>query len=424
MKPRVVIVGAGFAGLKAARVLAHHPNVEITLIDRRNHHLFQPLLYQVATAGLSPAEIATPIRSVFSGLANVRVILANVDRVVLNEKRVATDDQNYNYDYLVLACGAKHSYFNHPEWEDLAPGLKTLEQATEIRRRLLLAFEMAEKEPNPDRQKELLTFVIVGGGPTGVEMAGAIAEIGRYTLEKDFRSIQPERARIVLVEAGPRVLAGFDEALSARALKDLEKLGVEVRTSTRVTDINSDGVKLDSESVRARTVIWAAGVQPSSLGRSLGTELDSLGRVRVESDLSLKDHPEVFVLGDQAHFPTADGRGLPGLAPVAMQQGRHAAENILRSIAGQDRQAFHYRDKGTMATIGRSKAVAQVGSWKIAGLFAWWMWLFIHIFYLIGFKNRIFVFLEWFWSYATFKRGARLIVDKEWRSQPKTLPKS
>lgn len=424
MKTRIVIVGAGFAGLKAARTLARNSQLEITLIDQRNHHLFQPLLYQVATAGLSPAEIATPIRSVFSGCSNVRVVLSQIDGISLAEKMVSAKTEKYSYDFLILACGAEHSYFQHPEWEEVAPGLKTLEQATEIRRRILLAFETAEKEPNLEVQQEWLTFVIVGAGPTGVEMAGAIAEIARFTLEKDFRSIHSDRTRVILVEAGSRVLAGFSEDLSERAAQDLKKLNVEVRSSTRVTNVNASGVQLGDESVRARTVIWAAGVKPSRLSSLLKTELDSVGRVVVQPDLSLIKHSEVFVLGDQAHFPTADGRGLPGLAPVALQQGQHAAENILRTLLGLPRYPFKYRDKGTMATIGRSKAVVQIGRIEIAGLIAWWMWLFIHIFYLIGFKNRIFVFMEWFWSYVTFRRGARLIIDKEWRSQPKTHPSS
>jgi len=415
---RVVVVGGGFAGLRVARQLARRSDLEITVIDRRNYHLFQPLLYQVATAGLSPAEIACPIRTVFSNNSNVKVLLGNVTGAELKRKYIMADGRQVPYDYLIVACGAKHSYFAHPEWEPLSPGLKTLEQATEIRRRILLAYETAEKESNPAVQEPLLTFVVVGGGPTGVEMAGAIGEISRFTLERDFRSIHPERTRVVLVEAGPRVLASFSESLSARAKLDLEKLGVEVLTNTRVTEVTSDGVKLGAKSIAAKTVIWAAGVQPSSLGKSLGVPLDNVGRVIVEKDLSLKDHKEVFVLGDMAHFPTQDGKGLPGLAPVAMQQGSHAANNVLKDLEGKPRTHFFYRDKGTMATIGRKKAVVQVGSLEFTGLLAWLMWLFIHIFYLIGFKNRVFVFLEWFWAYVTFKRGARLILDKEWMSKP------
>ncbi len=416
---KVVIVGAGFGGLKAARELARDSKLDITLIDRRNYHLFQPLLYQVATAALSPAEIAVPIRTVFSRNPNVKVLMANVEKVDLKKSLVIADGDEFTYDYLVLAVGAKHSYFDHPEWEPYSPGLKTIEQATEIRRRILLAYEMAEKEPDPAKQKPLLTFVIVGGGPTGVELAGAIAEISRYTLERDFRNIVPERARILLIEAGPRILPSFSEHLSRRATRDLEKLGVQIWTSTAVTDVTEFGVKLGPEQVHAKTVIWAAGVQPSSLCKSLGVPLDRVGRVIVEPDLSLKDYPNVFVIGDQAHFPTPDGRGLPGLAPVAMQQGRHAAANIRRDLRGKKRLLFVYVDKGTMAAIGRKKAVAQIKGLEFGGLLAWLVWLFIHIYYLIGFKNRLIVFIQWFWAYVTFKRGARLIVSNEWLSNPR-----
>lgn len=418
-KPRIAVVGGGFAGINAVRVLGQNRDLDITLIDRRNYHLFQPLLYQVATAGLSPAEIATPIRSIFSAYPNVRVILENIQSVDLQKAQLkAESGTQIPYDFLVLACGAKHSYFNHPEWEPLSPGLKTLEQATEIRRRILLAYELAEKETDLEKQKALLTFVIVGGGPTGVELAGAIAEISRHTMERDFRNIHPERTRVILIEAGPRILASFSERLSSRAQRDLEKIGVQVWVHTRVTDVNLEGVKLGAEEIRAKTVIWAAGVQPSSLSKTLGVPLDKMGRVIVEPDLSLKAFPNVFVLGDQAAFPTSDGRGLPGLAPVAMQQGRHAARNILKSVTGAERAPFRYLDKGAMATIGRKKAVAQMGRLEISGFVAWMAWLFIHIYYLIGFKNRLFVFIDWFWAYVTFRRGARLIVDKEWRSNP------
>lgn len=420
--PQIVVVGAGFAGINAVRALGKNSSFEITLIDRRNYHLFQPLLYQVATAGLSPAEIATPIRSIFSDYPGVHVILENVRSVDPKRNRIQTGAGEIEYDFLILACGAKHSYFANPEWESVSPGLKTLEQATEIRRRILLAYELAEKETDIEKQKALLTFVIVGGGPTGVEMAGAIGEISRHTLERDFRNIHPERTRVVLVEAGPRILSGFPEKLSDRAQRDLEKMGVQVWVHTRVTGVDEDGVVFGTEKINAKTVIWAAGVQPSSLGGKLGVPLDRVGRVIVEQDLSLKDYPNVFVLGDQAHFSTADGLGLPGLAPVAMQQGRHAALNIRRSLAGQARLPFRYHDKGTMATIGRKRAVAKVGRLEFGGFFAWAAWLFIHIYYLIGFKNRLFVFMQWFWAYMTFRRGARLILDKEWRSNPE--PKS
>lgn len=415
-RQKVVIVGAGFAGLNAVRALAKNDDLDILIIDRRNYHLFQPLLYQVATAGLSPADIATPIRSIVSDEKHVKVMLANVDSVDLAAKTVSTDKEKIPFDYLVMACGAKHSYFGHPEWEDFSPGLKTLEQATEIRRRVLLAFEEAEKETDKEKQKQLLTFVIVGGGPTGVEMAGAIAEISRFTLEKDFRNIDPSRTRVLLIEAGSRVLASFDEKLSKRATRDLEKLGVQIWTSTRVTEVTAEGVRLGEETIRARTTIWAAGVQPSSLGKTLGVELDRSGRVVVEKDLSLKNHPHVFVLGDQACFQVDNGKTLPGLASVAIQQGRHAAKNITALSKGKPVREFKYLDKGQMATIGRKKAVAQVKAFKFAGFPAWIVWLFIHIYYLIGFKNRFFVFYQWAWSYVTFKRGARLITAKDWHS--------
>jgi NADH dehydrogenase len=419
-KQQIIVIGAGFAGINAVKNLAKNNHLEITLIDRRNHHLFQPLLYQVATAGLSPADIATPIRTIFSENENVKVIMSNIESVNLAGKSIHTSDGvDYAYDYLIMACGAKHSYFANPEWEAFSPGLKTLEQATEIRRRILLAYELAEKENNTEKQKDLLTFVIVGGGPTGVELAGTIGEISRYTLSEDFRNIRPERTRVILVEAGPRILPAFSEKLSKSAARDLEKLGVQIWTSTRVTKITEDNVELGSESIRARTIIWAAGVQPSSLGKSLGTPLDKIGRVIVEKDLSIRGYKEVFVLGDQAMFPTEDGRGLPGLAPVAMQQGTHAAKNIIADIQQKPRKNFQYNDKGAMATIGRKSAIVQMKHLQFGGFLAWATWLFIHIFYLIGFKNRLFVFMQWAWSYVTFKRGARLIVDKEWRTQPK-----
>ncbi|MEK2643986.1 NAD(P)/FAD-dependent oxidoreductase [Bdellovibrio sp. BCCA] len=421
---KVVIVGGGFAGLKAARALGNKDDVSVTLIDRRNYHLFQPLLYQVATAGLSPAEISGPIRGILSKYKNISVYLDNVKSVDLANKKIEVSDRNIDYDYLILACGAKHSYFAHPEWEENAPGLKTLEQATEIRRRLLIAFEMAEKESNPEKQKQHLTFVIVGAGPTGVELAGAIAEISRHTLTLDFRHIDPSQTRVLLIEAGSRILASFDPELSRKAARDLEDLGVQIWTNTRVTDIKENSVVLGDEVIKASTIFWAAGVQPSSLNKTLGVPLDRAGRVLIEKDLSLKDHPEVFVLGDQACYLTDDGKSLPGLASVAMQQGEHAAREILHEIAGKPRTTFHYIDKGQMATIGRKKAIAQIRNLKFSGFFAWILWLFIHVYYLIGFKNKFFVIWQWAYAYFTFKRGARLIVDKEWRSQKMKTPVS
>lgn len=416
---KVIIVGGGFAGLKAARALGNNDTVSVTLIDRRNYHLFQPLLYQVATAGLSPAEISGPIRGILSKYKNVSVYLDNVESVELDKKIVKVPGRDLSYDYLILACGAKHSYFAHPEWEEYAPGLKTLEQATEIRRRILMAFEQAEKEENSENQKKFMTFVIVGAGPTGVELAGTIAEISRNTLMKDFRHIDPSGTRVILIEAGPRILAAFHPDLSRKAARDLEDLGVQIWTNTRVTDVHADSVVLGKEVINAATILWAAGVQPSSLNKNLGVPLDRSGRVLVEQDCSLKEHPEVFVLGDQACYSNDDGTSLPGLASVAMQQGIHAADVILREINGKPRRNFKYLDKGQMATIGRRKAIAQIHNLRFSGFFAWILWLFIHVYYLIGFKNKVFVIWQWAYAYFTFKRGARLIVDKEWRSKPK-----
>lgn len=413
---RVLIVGGGFGGLRVAQGLAGVRGVEVTLLDRRNHHLFQPLLYQVAMAGLSPAEIAYPIRTIFSRKRNIRVLLERATGVDLAGKRLHTvGSGDHPYDYLVLACGTRHSYFGHDEWEEHAPGLKSLAEATEIRRRVLTAFELAEKEQNPAKQKRLLTFVVIGGGPTGVELAGALGEISRYTLSRDFRHVDPERARVILIEAGPRILPSFKDELSQRATRDLESLGVTVWTSTLVTAVNEVGVVLGEETLQAATVLWAAGVGPSELNKGLGVPLDRGGRVIVERDCSLKDHPEVFVIGDQAHFEEEPGKPLPGLAPVAMQQGTLVAANILRELKGKPREPFHYRDKGQMATIGRRRAIVQMGRLEFGGFFAWLTWLLVHVYYLIGFKNRLFVMLEWFWSYVAFRRGARLIVAKDWR---------
>ncbi|MEM9367616.1 MAG: NAD(P)/FAD-dependent oxidoreductase [Planctomycetota bacterium] len=413
-KQRVVIVGGGFAGLNAAKGLRRAKNVDVTLIDRRNHHLFQPLLYQVAMAGLSPADIAAPIRSVLSAQENARVLQGAVTSVNLESRRVQTDFGDVPYDYLVLACGAKHSYFGNKEWETHAPGLKTLEQATEIRRRVLTAFESAERSGDADEQRRLLTFVVVGGGPTGVELAGAIGEMSRFTLARDFRRIEPTLARVILIEGGPRILSMFSPKLSSRATRDLESLGVQVWTSSRVNKVDENGVEVGDERIRSATVLWAAGVQASSLGQKLGFELDRMGRVKVKPDLSVDGHSNVFVAGDQAHF-ASEGGALPGLAPVAMQQGRFLAANILRDLAGRDRLEFAYVDKGIMATIGRSRAITEVGKLKLTGFTAWLAWLVVHIYFLTGFRRRFFVVLSWAWSYLTFRRGARLIVEKEWR---------
>lgn len=422
---RVIIVGGGFGGMRVAHALARSRALDVTLLDRRNHHLFQPLLYQVATAGLSPADIASPIRTVFSGRSNVRVLLETATGIDLGRKTLQTRDLGeLDYDYLILACGSRHSYFGHGEWEDHAPGLKSLEEATEIRRRVLTAFELAEKEQDAGKQRRLLTFVVIGGGPTGVELAGALGEISRFTLSRDFRRIHSDRARVILIEAGPRILPSFAEKLSDRATRDLEALGVTVWTNTMVTKVTEEGVELGSEAVQAATVVWAAGVAPSELNRSLGVALDKQGRIVVERDCSVPGHPEVFVIGDQAHFEEEAGKpALPGLAPVAMQQGRHVARQILREVAGKPREPFHYRDKGQMATIGRRRAIAQFRGLEFSGFFAWLAWLLVHIYYLIGFKNRILVLLQWTWSYLAFSRGARLIVSKDWHS-PRPGPAS
>lgn len=405
----VVIVGAGFGGLAAARHLAGAP-VHVTVVDRRNHHLFQPLLYQVATAGLSPGDIAHPIRSILRDQSNARVILADVLAIDTDRREVRLSDGTLGYHFLVLAAGAGHAYFGHDEWEKDALGLKTLEDALEIRRRILLAFEKAERERDPAARRDLLTFVIVGGGPTGVELAGAIAEISRHVLVSDFRAIDPREARIVLVEAGPRILSAYAPQSSERAVETLRARGVEVRAGVPVTGVDADGVSLGGERIAARTVLWAAGVAASPLARSLGVPLDRAGRAFVEPDLSIPGHPEVFVIGDLSVFLHQTGRPLPGLSPVAMQQGRAAARNILATVTGAPRRPFHYVDKGTMAVIGRSAAVAELAGLRFSGLIAWLLWCFVHIFYLIGFRNRVIVMMEWAWAYVSDERGARLIT--------------
>ncbi len=414
---RVVIVGGGFAGINCARALGNRPDVKVALIDRRNYHLFQPLLYQVAMAGLSPCDIATPIRGLMSRYDNVHVIQGDVSRIDADSRVVHSNAGAYGYDYLVLATGAQHAYFGQEHWEEHAPGLKTLEQATEIRRRVLSAFEKAECEPDANRRRALLTFIVVGGGPTGVELAGAIGEMSRFTLARDFRNIDPKLTRIVLVEAGPRILPSFDALLASRATRELEQLGVQIWTNSRVTRISPRGVYVGEEHMTASTVLWAAGVQASQLGRDLQVPRDPQGRVLVGADLTIPGHAEVFVVGDQAHYrPDGAERPLPGVATVAIQQGRFVAQAILADVAGSPREAFAYRDKGQMAAIGRRRAVMQRGRFHSAGVFAWLMWLLVHIYFLSGFKNRMFVLVQWGWSYLTFARGSRLIESREWRS--------
>src|SRR5437660_5528483 len=408
-KPHVIIIGAGFGGLQAAKKLGRK-NVRVTGIDRTNYHLFQPLLYQVATAALSPADIAAPVRSVLSKSKNVEVILAEVRSVDVAAKKVKTADLEFDYDYLILATGARHSYFGHNDWEKLAPGLKSLEDAIELRRRILMAFEYAEKTNDEAARKAAMTFVIIGGGPTGVEMAGAIAEISRHTLAKDFRHIDPSRARVILIEGESRLLSAFPEDLSRSAKKQLTDLGVDVRTGVRATNLNDAGVQLGDEFIPCHVKIWAAGNNASFVGKTLGAPVDRVGRVLVNDDLTIPGHPEVQVIGDLANFSHQTGQPLPGVSPVAMQQGRHAARNIVAMMDGRKPQRFRYWNKGSMATIGRNKAVADLNFIHFSGFPAWLAWLFVHIIFLVGFRNRIIVLMQWAWAYVTFNKGARLIT--------------
>jgi len=408
-KPNVVVVGAGFGGLEAARKLAKLP-VRVTLIDRKNHHTFQPLLYQVATAGISPGEIAAPIRWILRGRKNVEVLLGEVAGFDLQKKTVHLADLEVHYDYLIVAAGARHSYFGHDQWEPLAPGLKTVEDALEIRRRVLLAFELAERQAAAGEPPSDVNFVIVGAGPTGVELAGTLAEIARRVLRDEFVSIDPKRTRIILLEGGPRILPAYAPDLSQSAVKQLQKLGVEVRAPAMVTRIAPGAVWVGEERIPATVVLWAAGVAASPLGKELGASIDRAGRVLVDRDLSLPGHPEIFVIGDLAALKDEHGNLLPGVAPVAMQQGRYVAKAISCDLKKVPRQDFHYLDKGSLATIGRAAAVAQIGKLHISGYLAWLGWLFVHIMFLIGFRNRLIVMIQWFWSYITYERGARLIT--------------
>jgi len=405
----VVIVGGGFAGLWATRALGRAP-VCVTLIDRANHHLFQPLLYQVATAGLSSPDIAAPLRHILRHQANVEVRMAAAEQIQPLQKNLRLDDgDTIAYDTLVLATGVTHTYFGHDEWAPHAPGLKTLDDALHLRRRLLLAFERAESETDPQRRAAWLSFAIVGGGPTGVELAGTLAEIARHTLRREFRHIDPASAQVRLIEAGPRVLAGFPEALSEKARAQLQRLGVEVVTGTAVDDITAEGYRLGGEFVPARTVVWAAGVAASSLARSLGVALDRAGRVPVSADLTVPGHPEIFIAGDLATL-MQNGRPVPGVAPAAKQMGRHVGRTIAARLAGQPVAPFRYRDYGNLATIGRMAAVVDLHGLRFSGLLAWWFWLAAHIFFLIGFRNRIVVLLNWFMAYWSYQRAARIIV--------------
>lgn len=412
--PRVVIIGGGFGGLEAAKALGK-VDVRVTLLDRNNHHLFQPLLYQVATAALSPADIAEPLRHILRRQENAEVILGEAERIDVHRKKVVLADGELDYDYLIVAAGARHSYFGHDKWEKIAPGLKSLEDALEIRRRMLLAFEIAERTDDNDERRAAMTFVVVGAGPTGVEMAGAIAEIARVTLVKDFRHIDSKQARVILLDSAPRVLQMFDPELSESARRQLFDIGVEVRSLTLVEKLTADGVQLKGgEKIAARTIVWAAGNMASPLGESLGVPLDKQGRVIVNEDLSIPGHRDVFVIGDQAHFAPGGGTPLPGLSPVAMQQGRHAARNIRALLAGGWADKFEYFDKGTMATIGRNRAVADAGFMRFSGWVAWLAWLFVHIIFLVGFRNKLLVLINWTLAYVTYGRGARLITGRQW----------
>ena len=411
--PHVVIVGGGFAGLYAARSLRKSP-VRITLIDRRNHHLFQPLLYQLATAGLQPSDIAAPIRKILRDQANLTVLMGKVREIDPTTRTVRLSDRSMSYDYLLVAAGAKSDYFGHNEWERHAPGLKTIEDALEIQSRVLLAYEAAERETAPERRREWLTFVVVGAGPTGVELAGALGEIAHRTLARDFRNFDPRETRVVLLDGSPTILGTFSPELCEKAAKQLDTLGVEVRTNARVMDIDEHGVQLQDDHIESRTVLWAAGVRGSRLGASLGVPLNRRGQVIVQPDLTIPGHPEVFVAGDLAALEQEDGSLLPGVAPAAIQMGRHVASNILRLTQGEAAEAFAYKDKGSLATIGRARGVAQFGKLKFSGIVAWWLWLVVHIFFLIGFRNRMVVMLEWTWAYWTYSRSNRVILGRSW----------
>jgi NADH dehydrogenase len=409
--PVVVIIGGGFAGLSAAKALANAP-VKIILIDRSNHHLFQPLLYQVATAELSPADIAQPIRGILRNQPNVRVILDEVKQINPESREVITEDLTFKYDYLIVAAGARHHYFGNDQWEDHAPGLKSIKDALEIRRRVLLSFEVAEKASNDEERRQALTFVIVGAGPTGVEMAGAISELARFTLRSDFRHIDPTSARVILVEAAPRVLPPFDPSLSESALRQLKDLHVEVLLNSAVTRLAEGEVDVNKQVIKTRTVIWAAGNKASPLAAMLGGETDRQGRVKVNPDLTIPGRPEIQAIGDMIATSYDGGKPVPGVSPAAMQAGRHAAKNIERQLRGEPPLPWNYFDKGSMATIGRYKAVASVAGMKFSGHLAWLAWVFVHLIFLIGFRNRVFVFWQWAWAHVNYAKGARLITGK------------
>ncbi|MBV9488221.1 MAG: NAD(P)/FAD-dependent oxidoreductase [Verrucomicrobia bacterium] len=418
-RPRVIIIGGGFGGMYAAKELSGQP-VDVILIDRTNHHLFQPLLYQVATAMLSPADIAQPIRAILKDAHNVRVVMGTVETIDTAAKIVHTRSHEYPYDYLIMATGARHSYFGNDQWEAYAPGLKTLADALELRRRILNAFEIAETSNDPEMQNAALTFVVIGAGPTGVEMAGAIVELAKRTLAGEFRKLQNQRARVVLLDAAPKVLPMYDDKLAGAAIKQLEQLGIEVRVGKKVVGVTPEGVQLENEFIRARTVVWAAGNTASPLTKQLGGQVDRQNRAIVEKDLSVAGHPEVFVIGDAANFSHQGGKPLPGIAPFAMQSGTHAARSVLDRLAGRPTKTFHYVDKGSMATIGRNKAVADLKVVKLSGFLAWLSWLLIHLLFIVELRNKILIFFQWVWGYITYTHGARLTYQG---FRPGVMPK-
>lgn len=414
METRVVIIGGGFGGLKAAKLFGNSPEIKVTLLDRKNHHLFQPLLYQVATASISPTDIGVPIRMILSPYKNISVHMENVVSIDLKEKRVITDSDQHEFDYLIMACGSTHSYFGKDEWENLAPGLKTIEQALEIRRRILTAFELAEKEKDTKLQANLLTFAIIGGGPTGVELAGALAELAKSILSKEFRKIHPEMLRVILIDGGDRLLMSFHPLLSEKAKLALQNRGVEIIQDQHVENITNEGIVVAGKFIEAKTILWAAGVKAAAINQTLGLPMDKQGRVIVTADLSLPGYKNIFMIGDQAHFESATGP-LPGIAPVAVQQASHAVKNIFSDLKKKPRTHFTYINKGTMAVIGRSTAIVEAPFGKLSGFLAWIIWAFVHIMALVGYRNRLIVLVNWAWSYFTFKGGARLITSATWK---------
>lgn len=412
---KVVIIGGGFAGLNIAKGLGNKDGIDITLIDKTNHHLFQALLYQVATAGLNPADIAVPIRSLLNKYDNIKVVQGDVLSIKSAEKKIVTDFNEIPYDYLIIGIGAKQHYFGNEQWEQYAPGLKTIEQSTEIRRRVLSAFENAEKSNDKSTQKKYLTFVVVGGGPTGVELAGAIGEMSRFSLAKDFKNIDSKLTRVILLEGMDKILPGFSKPLTSWAIRALEDLGVQVWTNSIVTNIDEDGVNIGNERIETKTVIWAAGIKSNNIETDFDVKKDRMGRIIVQPDMSIEGHPEIFAAGDCSSYSHYNNEPLPCIAPAAIQQGKYIAKLILKEMDGKERTPFQYFDKGKMATIGRGRAITEVGKFRLTGFTAWITWLLVHIYYLAGFKNRLIVISQWAWSYLTFRRGSRLILEKNWR---------